>query len=243
MNICENSLHTEQRDEKREPERLDDMVSDHYSRMKSLHELLKHVLELSISMPTDTENTTLMDALLVAAVHLAGQAVGDAERLDVNAHTYGYHLMAMPIEQLVGVGGSAPEASVDAPWQTVRAAMRVATGDTLMVKDIESALEMVSDLVDRDVNFADDLDTLTRIIEMRGYTIGWLKMPFNRTARVVHARTVIGGRGKTMATTIDARALLTAEEINLAASAMAAGLEGYLITALSHPANEGLQAK
>ena len=116
------------------------------------------------------EGFETLNALIFGAKELSIQAERVADRFMVNANGYRRHLMDMPDELL-------PKDDEDSPILVLRNALRIATGPMVSKGDLEGALEMVADIVYRDARYADDLHVLERIVEMHGYTVGWLSSP------------------------------------------------------------------
>jgi len=229
MNAPENAQHAEQP----EPLVMNELAQNHYWRMTNLRDLIKHLESYALDGIATEKEIGTVQAMLYAALELVCVAADEAEHLNICDSAFGYQLMAMPRGMAM-----ADEPAPDDGWQRVRAALRIAADADATVEEMAQALGDVHALADQDESYASDLDTLTRLIELRGYAVGWLTMMGRSNPRVTPSQGMMKHSVQPSASPFDVRACLTAEEIETAARAFSGGLEAYLVAALSHPAEE-----
>ena len=211
--------------EERNPVSLDELASEHDWQASSLRDLVAHIEEYALNdLDSAGSGVQTITALAFAAKELAAKVAKQAEELNPNNTMPGYKLMAMPSPLPDYVDGR----------QQVRECLAIVTDPVSTREDLTRALERVDQLVDQDYDFTPDLESLLRVIEMRGYGVGWLTMLGQRRP---HLTPSLGMAQRRSALEDDIRACLTAEDIEQGARAFSAGLDGYLISVLSRPAS------
>lgn len=222
-----------------EPLNLTKQASDHEFRVRNLYHLIAHMEDYFSHDVPDAEGHAIL-SMVVAAKDMASRAYEEAEELNIYEHRCGMYLMAMPVEVLAGdITVAGPIIEERRQLQRVRSAYQVVTNPEATADEMVNALSDIYQLELDDEAYGDDLDALVAIVELRGYEVGWLTFPTGRRPHLAPRRDD-GQTGREAGAPIDARACLTTEEIEVAARTMAAGLEGYLVSALSRPANDGL---
>lgn len=208
----------------RTPISLDDLASEHDLHASSLRDLVAHIEEYALNeLCTAGPKVQTILALALVAKELATKVAKQAEDLNISGTMYGYKLMAMPAPLPGYIDGR----------QQVRESLAIVTDPEATRDDLTRALEAVDKLVDQDEGFTSDLESLIRVVEMRGYGVGWLTMLGQRRP---HLTPSLGMFERHQVVEDDIRACLTVEEIERGARAFSAGLEGYLVSVLSRPA-------
>lgn len=210
--------------EERTPISLDDLAGEHDWHVASLRDLVEHIEEYAINdLDPAGSGVHTITALAFVAKELAVKVAKEAEDLNPNSTMPGYKLMAMPAPLPDYVDGR----------QQVRECLAVVTDQEATREDLTSALERADKLVDQDDDFTPDLESLVRVVEMRGYAVGWLTSLGQRRPHLTPSQ---GMAKRRPALEDDIRACLSAEEIERGARAFSFGLEGYLVSVLSRPA-------
>lgn len=197
---------------------LDKLAGDHDWTMEQLVKLVAHLEEYAYNETTEFDEKYTLVALIGAVKNGVEKATREAEQLNVNNAMPGYSLLAM----------RGPARSEAEERRKVSNLLARATDASATREELACCLQAMRGLAVSNPACSDDLDTLVRIIELRGYTVGWLSTLGGQTAHLADSRMVAAREPGQAGPAPDLRACLTADEIDLGARALTALLVGTL---------------